>query len=786
MARVSKGTPEAAGDSHRSIFEEMLEGFALHEIVFDDAGNPVDYRVVEANPAFETLTGLRRSDIVGHTLREVLPELDPEWMDRYDEVAKTGRPAAFRLPSRSLAKTFDARAYLASPGVLATLFIDVTVVDRVSAESAAAEKALRRSQGHHRDLFENLTSGYSYCEMIYDDGEPIDWVHLEVNSVFEAQTGLANVAGRRASELIPAIRTTDPELVDLYERVVRTRVPERVEIHVNALDEWVDLSVYSPAEGRFAVLSDVITERKSRETEGMEREARLRALLDNAPYGAHMYELMPDDRLVLTGYNARAVEMLGTDHEAFLGKTIEEAFPGNIGTNTPDAYRRVAREGGTWSIDQYAYDAEEIAGVFEVYAFSFGPNRVSVFFRDVTDLRRAQMGLENSESNLRGTVEKLADAVRTLRALSACNEALVRAETEGQLLQEICEIAVEQGGYRMTWVGYAEPDDAHTVRPAAHAGVEQGYLDSIKITWDDAVTAQGPAGTAIKTGRPVVINSIEDDPRFLPWKTEALERGYRSVASFPLTFGDGTTIGSILFFAGAGAGFEEQELVLLSDLAFDLSFGIETLRARTARAELADRLAKSNDRLGALVREVTVAFGRVVEARDPYTSGHEERVAALARQIALEMGLGEDDAEAVEISGLVHDIGKLSVPAEILTKPSALSAVEFRLIREHSKAGYEILKGISFAWPVADIVLQHHERMDGSGYPGGLVGEAVLPLARILAVADVVEAMASHRPYRPALGLAAAIAEISSHPGLYDQAAVDACLRLYEAGAIVM
>jgi len=495
---------------------------------------------------------------------------------------------------------------------------------------------------------------------------------------------------------------------------------------------------------------------------------------------------MPDDRLVFIGYNARAVEMLGIDHEPLLGKTLEEAFPGNIGTDTPSAYRRVAREGGTWSREENAYDSEGIAGVFEVYAFSFGPSRVSVFFRDITETRRSELQLQSSEANLRTTVGKLANAVRTLKALSACNEALVRAENEQWLLQRICDISVEQGGYMMTWVGFAEHDEAQTVRPVAIAGPDQGYLETIKITWGSAPTAMGPGGTAIRTGRPVVINDIDEDPRFTPWKNEAVARGFRSLATFPLVFADGTAFGSIMFYTGEQSEFGDEELDLLSGLSVDLSYGIETLRARVARAGMSDQLALSNRRLQGLLREVTVALGRVVEARDPYTSGHEERVAALARQIAIEMGLSDDEAEAVEIAGLVHDIGKLSVPAEILTKPSTLSPIEIRLIREHSRAGHEILKDISFTSPVADIVLQHHERIDGSGYPSGIKGSETLPLARILAVADVVEAMSSHRPYRPALGLDAAMEEISSHPEFYDEQAVAACVRLHDAGAIEM
>jgi putative nucleotidyltransferase with HDIG domain len=175
-----------------------------------------------------------------------------------------------------------------------------------------------------------------------------------------------------------------------------------------------------------------------------------------------------------------------------------------------------------------------------------------------------------------------------------------------------------------------------------------------------------------------------------------------------------------------------------------------------------------------------VTMARLVEARDPYTAGHEERVTSLSVAIAQEMGLDERKIVGLEVAARLHDIGKVSVPAEILAKPGRLSEAEFSLVRGHAAASGEILSSIDFPWPIAKIVVQHHERLDGSGYPNGLRNGEILTEARILAVADVVEAMWAHRPYRPSLGLEAALDEIARGRGwLYDRQAVDACIRLF-------
>jgi HD-GYP domain-containing protein (c-di-GMP phosphodiesterase class II) len=196
----------------------------------------------------------------------------------------------------------------------------------------------------------------------------------------------------------------------------------------------------------------------------------------------------------------------------------------------------------------------------------------------------------------------------------------------------------------------------------------------------------------------------------------------------------------------------------------------------SAKEELQRALESLKKSVGATIDVITSA----VEARDPYTAGHQLRSANLACSIAEEMGLSQDQIDGIRMAGFIHDIGKLSVPAEILTKPTKLTNLEFALIKEHSLNGYEMLKNVESPWPLAQVVYQHHERMDGSGYPRKLKGDEILLEARILAVSDVVESMASHRPYRPSLGLEAALEEIEKNKGiLYDNTVAEACLRLF-------
>lgn len=222
--------------------------------------------------------------------------------------------------------------------------------------------------------------------------------------------------------------------------------------------------------------------------------------------------------------------------------------------------------------------------------------------------------------------------------------------------------------------------------------------------------------------------------------------------------------------------------ILATLIVSGILWGLQDLFEKeiTWRQQREDERQQNMDRLRKALGGTVSAIGAMMETRDSYTAGHQRRVSDLALTIATEKGLASDQIDCIRTACMIHDIGKIAIPAEILSKPTKLTEIEFHLIKNHVQAGYDILKDIEFSWPLADIVYQHHERMNGSGYPRNLKGDEIIMEARILAVCDVVEAMASHRPYRVALGIDAALKEIEDDRGvLYDAGVVDSCLRLF-------
>ena len=368
-----------------------------------------------------------------------------------------------------------------------------------------------------------------------------------------------------------------------------------------------------------------------------------------------------------------------------------------------------------------------------------------------------------------------------LSALSEAAAALARANSTELLIQEVCKAIASQGPYVLAWVGQAEHDVFKTVKVAGVAGSAEGYIKNITVSWSDSeITGKGPAGSSIRNNKTSVVVDGEIDPGFVAWRERAKAFGIRSVIGCPIPNGsDDTPFGSLLVYSKIPNTFGPSEIQLFESLAKEIGFGLRSIERQHKLDDQIHEKEITQERLSTALRATIEAMSKTMEWRDPYTAGHQKRVASISMAIGRQLGWDNERIQALYMAAMVHDIGKMAVPSEILTKPSRLTDLEMQMVQGHVEAGYQILKDIPFPWPIADMVYQHHERLDGSGYPNKLKDEQICEEARVLAVADTIEAMATHRPYRPARGLVAAMEEIKAEAGeKLDSKVVDAAFEL--------
>lgn len=581
------------------------------------------------------------------------------------------------------------------------------------------------------------------------------------------------VTGHRLGELVPASKG----FLDKFIAVLASGIPLEEEFSYDDPPHgtrWLRLQVVRAGVG-LAVSARDITEWKRASAEARQ-QGRLRKQILEAS-GEGIFGVDTEGRA--TFINPAGVKMLQWTEDEVLGQSMHALHHHTRadGSAYPDeecpiyaAYRDgvVHREDDEvfWRKDGSSFPVEYVSTPVRDERGNLAGAVVS--FIDISERRTRE--------------QALAHAVRALRTLSTINQGLVHAVDEPQLLQKVCQGIVERGGYRMAWVGYADDNPEQTVTPMAQAGVEEGYLSRLGLTWADTERGQGPTGRAIRTGEAQLVRDIHTDPGYALWRELAEAHGYASSYTYPLTVA-GRRVGALCIYAAETDAFDEGELSLLAELGEDLAYGIETLRTRIERDRITYAHVHHAEILQQSLEDSLRAIAYTVEMRDPYTAGHERRVGELAVAIAEEMKLSESRIKGIRLAATVHDLGKINIPAEILSKPGKLSDIEFMLIQTHPMAGYDILKNVEFPWPIAEIVLQHHEKMDGSGYPQGLKGEETLLESRIMTVADVVEAMTSHRPYRPSLGIEVALNEIERGKGsAYDLTVAEACLNLFREG----
>jgi PAS domain S-box-containing protein/putative nucleotidyltransferase with HDIG domain len=727
----------------------------------------------------------------------------------------------------------------------------------------------------------------------------IEGIITSWNPAAEAIFGFSadEMIGKPKQSLIP-LDCQDEEGF-IFKRLIRGEQIERYETrrirkYGQVIEVLMTISLIQDSNGNTLGASTIasdITERKKAERKLRASELRFRGMIQNA----FDLTILLDIQGVILFISPSIKQIAGYEASEIQDRKFQEFIhPDDLQKAQADlswliqnpklkvsTENRFRSKNGSWlileSISSNLLDVPELNGII-------------VNIREITNRKRDEMLLHRLSS--------------FYKALSLCNEAIVRSSSDSQLYQKVCDIVTQHSGMNMAWIGLKD-DSSKKVKIVAVSGEGREYLEGIDISFDpENPHSHGQSGTAILKQQPCWIQDFTTDTRTTLWQERAKPFGWHSSASLPI-FRNGKVVGTLTMYSTEISVFDDTIRDLLIQMSNNISFALDNFEHEVRRKENEGHLIESEARFRILVEqslagafiiqdnkiiyanprlneilgyiaddgltgqnpfeivakkdhatlkkqvkewisskqeyfksvftalrkdgteveagvnmsianyhghsafigliqdisERRVAEGQIKryhdqlqnsflqtvelattlgEMRDPYTAGHERRVSSIAIAIGTEMGLDKFQLEGLRVGGYLHDVGKTIIPIEILAKPGKLSQHEFELIKEHPQAGFNVLKGVEFPWPVAQIALQHHERMDGSGYPQGLKGEGIIFEARIMAVADVIEAMSSHRPYRPGLGIEAALEEIKLYRGVrFDKNVVDACLKLF-------
>jgi PAS domain S-box-containing protein/putative nucleotidyltransferase with HDIG domain len=597
-----------------------------------------------------------------------------------------------------------------------------------------------------------------------------------------------------------------------------------------------NLTRLAPAVLRAVDGAELRRQQRPAEEELRESGGFLRGLFDNMPSGAAIYEVRGDGSrgsdYIIQDFNAASLRIEGKTRKEVVGKSLFDLRPAIDEYGLIPVLQRVWQTGEPAVFPTTLYSDEHYTNWYENHIFRLPTGEVVAIYNDVSERRQSEEALRQSEAILT-TAESVARLGSWRWDLSTqrvdWSQGMFRLfdVDPGDFDGDVTPILDER----------VHPDDRAAIDEAtAQAAAGQYTPVEYRVIWRDGTEHVLHGEGAIEydaDGTVVTITGYYQDITERKQAEEALRgsearyRGYVDNAPYGVFVSDEQGRYLEVNQAAAGlTGYAPEELVQLSipdvlapeshewgqqhfarlletghasghgvflhkdGTSFParvdavrltatryLGFIVDISEQQRAAAELEASAAQVKQSLTATV----AALGATTELRDPYTAGHQRRVAELAGAIAAGLGWDAARIETVTTAGLLHDVGKIIVPAEILARPGRLSELEMQIIRGHAAASAALIAGIEFGGPVAAIVNQHHERLDGSGYPQGLTGENILPEARILAVADVVEAMSSHRPYRPALGMEAALAEVREHAGeKYDADVIAVCSRLIE------
>ena len=649
---------------------------------------------------------------------------------------------------------------------------DIGRLARTVDETAAALQATERARAELKtagELFRTATNAsldalFILASVRDADGRIADFEIKEINVRAEQMLGLARtqIIGQKLCELLPWVRTQGR--FDPYAVVVNTGVPldEEVAVDVPGLAaKWLRQQAVRLNGGMALFMRDV-TAWKEAGAALKASEERFRNLVETS--NDWVWEV--DENVAYTYASPQVRAILGYLPEEVLGKTPFDLMPAE------EAQRVATLFGASAAAREAIVNLENVNLHKDGHRVVLETSSVPVI--DPDGKLRGYRGIDRDITERKQHEMQIINLNRALRTLSSCNVTLIHAQTERELLQEVCLTIVETGGHQLAWVEY--PVGAEVT----WYGDEAMYRLHAELALKPEHDSLNLTAIALRTRQTQIGHKLQERPasHFGPLHAA----GVQSILALPLLH-NSDIHGVLTILSSTPDVFDADEVKLMEELAADLAYGIVTLRTRAER----DRIAYAHEHHAQILKtsleQSIQAIAGTVEARDPYTAGHQRRVSEMAVAIARELGLPEENIHGLRLAATIHDLGKIHIPAEYLSKPGKLTDMEFAIIKTHPQAGYDILKGIEFPWPIADMVRQHHERLDGSGYPQGLKGDQILFESRILAVADVVEAMGSHRPYRATLGVEVALREIERGRGsTYDAAVVDACLKMFREG----
>ena len=472
------------------------------------------------------------------------------------------------------------------------------------------------------------------------------------------------------------------------------------------------------------------------------------------PYALNKIILDKDENpvdFVFIDVNKSFEKLINLKRENIVGKFGKDIFP-NIDKKVIEEYGSVALNRKSDSFKFYSFDLKKH---FLVNAFSSEKNYFIVLFEDITDSIEKETRL-NKLLNYQLIVRKI-------------NYLINYCKDEKEFYKKVCDEIIKIDGIIFAWIGLKSKD--YIVRPVSYSGILSNYLKSIEIKWDDSPLGSGPTGKAIKDSENIIINNISIDESFNPWKEKAYLYGIKSISAFPITYEE-EVIGALTIHSDKENYFNKDIVNVLNEVSNDIGIGI---RKFIDKKKIIDKTKELEDSIDNMLS----SFSKIISLKEPYTGNHSLRASKLALLIGNEMQLTEDRLLALKFASFLHDLGKIFIPSEILNKYGKLTPHEFNLVKEHVIKSYEIVKDIKFPYPTHEIILQHHERIDGSGYPNGLKGDEILLEAKILAVADVVDAMISNRPYRSKLSLEEVSEELIKNKNIkYDERVVEATLKI--------